>query len=82
MKPINLKRNDFNNMKYTVKAPNYKNVEFWNKRVLTTNEVSALFECSPAQVVRLTREEGLPCKQFGYVRLFSFDQILDWIEGK
>lgn len=83
MKPIKIKDVE-PNVKWDVKRSTQPNVDkdYWRKRVLTINEVAALFSCSIAQVLKMINDEGLPCKSVGYVKLFSIDQILDWVEGK
>lgn len=53
----------------------------WEKQVLTTEEVASLFGTSVAQVLRLVKESGLPCKKDGFIRLFSFYQIVKWVES-
>jgi hypothetical protein len=82
MKPIKIKENG-SKWDYKVSTPQkYDGTDYWRKRVLTINEVAAMFQCSIAQVINFIKEEGLPCKQVGYVKLFSVDQVLDWVEGK
>lgn len=84
MKPIKIKSSD-SSTKWDFKVstpPKFDGTNYWNKRVLTINEVAAMFSCSIAQVLKLIKEDGLPCKSVGYVKLFSIDQVLNWVEGK
>ena len=55
-------------------------VKIWEKQVLTLDEVAGILNCSPATVSKLVKEHGLPCKKVGSLRLFSFYQIIKWVE--
>lgn len=63
------------------KTEEIERAKYWEKRILTIEETAELLNCSVATVRKLVKEDGLPCKHVGLVRLFSFDQILDWVEG-
>ena len=57
-----------------------KEDKFWEKQILTINEVAKLLGCSTTTISKLIKENGLPCKKIGSLRLFSFYQLIKWVE--
>lgn len=76
VEPIKLGENEIMYSYYSEKEN-----RFWEKQVLTINEVAKLLDCSTTTVSKLVKEHGLPCKKVGSLRLFSFYQVIAWVEN-